>query len=95
MGDLIIFLFMLIVFAIIGGVIDMIVPGKMPYGLIGGIVAAIIGGLLAGFLFQGNGFGPSLTAFGWTMSIIPTLIGSIIFAFIVRFIMGRTGRTTL
>jgi uncharacterized membrane protein YeaQ/YmgE (transglycosylase-associated protein family) len=84
---------MIIVLAIIGGVIDMIVPGKMPYGMIGGIVAAIIGGLLGAFLLPD--FGPALRAFGWQLAIFPALIGAIIFAFIVRFIMGRTGKTTL
>lgn len=93
MGDIIVFLFMLIVLAIIGGVIDMVVPGKMPYGLIGGIGAAIIGGLLGAFLLPE--VGPSITAFGWRLSIIPAVIGGIIFGFIVRFLLGMSGRKTV
>jgi uncharacterized membrane protein YeaQ/YmgE (transglycosylase-associated protein family) len=84
---------MLIALAVIGGVIDMIVPGKMPYGLLGGIAAAIVGGLLGAFLL--GTWGPSVTAFGWTLNIIPALLGAIVLAFIVRFVMGRTGRTSL
>ncbi len=91
--DIIYLLFMIIVLAIIGGVVDMLVPGKMPNGLLGGIVAAIIGGLLGGFLF-GN-FGPAITAFGWTLSIIPALLGAIIFSIIVRFLLGMSGRRTV
>jgi uncharacterized membrane protein YeaQ/YmgE (transglycosylase-associated protein family) len=77
---------MLVVLAVIGWVIDLIVPGKMPYGWLGGIVAAIIGGLLGGVLF-GN-WGPAVTSFGWTLSIIPALLGAIILAVIVRLLMG-------
>lgn len=90
--DIIVFLFMIIVLAIIGGVVDMLIPGRMPNGWIGGVIAGILGGLLGGFLF-GN-FGPALTAFGWTLSIIPALLGAIIFAIIVRFLLGMMGRKT-
>jgi len=44
------FIVMLILLSIVGWVIDLIVPGKMPYGWVGGIVAAIIGGIIGGFL---------------------------------------------
>lgn len=84
---------MLILLSILGWVIDLIVPGKMPYGWLGGVVAAIVGGLIGGILF-GN-FGPSATFSGWTLSFIPALLGGIILAVIVRFIMGSTGRRTL
>jgi uncharacterized membrane protein YeaQ/YmgE (transglycosylase-associated protein family) len=84
---------MLIALAVIGGVIDMIVPGKMPYGLLGGIAAAIVGGLL-GALLLGT-WGPYITAFGWTLYIFPALIGAIILGFIVRFLLGMSGRKTL
>jgi len=91
--DVIYFLFMIIVLAIIGGVVDMVIPGRMPNGWIGGVIAAIIGGLLGAFIF--GQFGPAITAFGWTLSIIPALLGAIIFAIIVRFILGMSGRKTL
>ena len=51
------FIVMLILLSIVGWVIDLIVPGKMPYGWIGGIVAAIIGGIIGGFLFGFLDFG--------------------------------------
>ncbi len=93
MGGCLGFIAMLIMFSIIGWVIDIVVPGKMPYGWLGGIVAAIIGGLIGGMIF-GN-FGPTATVSGWTLSFIPALLGGIIFAFIARFLMGAQGRRTL
>ncbi len=93
MGDCLGLIAMLVMLSVLGWVIDLIVPGKMPYGWLGGIVAAIIGGLLGGFIF-GN-FGPAATFNEWSLSFIPALIGGIIFAFIVRFIMGQSGRRSL
>lgn len=87
------FIAILVMLSIVGWFIDVIVPGRMPYGWLGGIAAAIIGGLVGGFLF-GN-WGPSATWAGWTLSFIPALIGGIIVAFIVRFVMGSQGRRTL
>ena len=87
------FIAMLILLSIIGWVIDLIVPGKMPFGWLGGIIAALVGGLLGGFLF-GN-FGPAASFSGWTLSFIPALLGGIIVAVIVRFVMGSQGRRTL
>jgi uncharacterized membrane protein YeaQ/YmgE (transglycosylase-associated protein family) len=84
---------MLILLSIIGWVIDLIVPGKMPYGWLGGIVAAIIGGLLGGIIF-GN-FGPAASFSGWTLSFIPALLGGIILALIIRVVMGMQTRRTL
>ena len=93
MGDCLGLIVMLVMLSVLGWVIDLIVPGKMPYGWLGGIAAAIIGGLLGGFIF-GN-FGPAATFAGYTLSFIPALIGGIVFAFIVRFIMGQSGRRSL
>jgi uncharacterized membrane protein YeaQ/YmgE (transglycosylase-associated protein family) len=87
------FIAMLVMLSILGWVIDLIVPGKMPYGWLGGIVAAIIGGLIGGFLFPQ--FGPAATFSGWTLSFIPALLGGIILAFIIRFVMGMQGRRSL
>jgi uncharacterized membrane protein YeaQ/YmgE (transglycosylase-associated protein family) len=84
---------MLVMLSVLGWVIDLIVPGKMPYGWLGGIVAALIGGIIGGFIFPN--FGPAATFNDWTLSFIPALIGGIIFAFIVRFIMGQSGRRSL
>jgi uncharacterized membrane protein YeaQ/YmgE (transglycosylase-associated protein family) len=93
MGDCLGLIAMLIMLSVLGWVIDLIVPGKMPYGWLGGIAAAIIGGLLGGWIF--GTFGPAATFSGFTLAFIPALLGGIIFAFIVRFIMGQSGRRSL
>lgn len=93
MGDCLGLIVMLVMLSILGWVIDLIVPGKMPYGWLGGIVAALIGGILGGIIFPN--FGPAATFSGFTLSFIPALIGGIIFAFIVRFIMGQSGRRSM
>jgi len=87
------FIAILIMLSIVGWVIDLVVPGKMPYGWLGGIVAAIIGGLLGGIIF--GSWGPSATWSGWQLSFIPAILGGILFGFIVRFVMGAQTRRTL
>ena len=82
-----------IMLAVVGWVIDRIIPGKMPLGIIGGIGAAIVGGIIGGFLFSFIG-GPSATVSGYTFYFIPGLLGGILLAIIVRFIMGRTAKNT-
>ena len=87
------FIAILIMLSIIGWVIDLIVPGKLPYGWLGGIGAAIVGGLVGGFLF--GSWGPSATWAGWQLSFIPALLGGILVAFIVRFFMGAQSRRAM
>jgi len=89
---------MLIVLGFVGWVIDLVVPGKMPYGWIGGVVSAIIGGIVASWLFglfNINEFGPNITWNGYTLWVIPAIIGGIIFAAVVRFVMGLLRRPTV
>jgi uncharacterized membrane protein YeaQ/YmgE (transglycosylase-associated protein family) len=93
MGGCLGFIAILIMLSIIGWVIDMIVPGRMPYGWLGGIVAAIIGGLLGGIIF--GSWGPSAEWSGWHLSFVPALLGGILFGFIVRFVMSTQTRRTL
>lgn len=93
MGECFGLILFLIVAAVIGWFADLIVPGKMPYGWIGGIVAAIIGGLLGGVLL--GRWGPWVGGPGFAYYIIPGLIGTIIVAFLVRFLLGQTGRRSL
>jgi len=57
------------------------------------VVSAIIGGVIGGWLF-GN-FGPAVTWNGYTLSLIPAILGGIILAVIVRFIMGMSSRRTM
>jgi uncharacterized membrane protein YeaQ/YmgE (transglycosylase-associated protein family) len=89
---------MLIVLGFVGWVIDLVVPGKMPYGWIGGVVSAILGGIVASWLFGLlgiNEFGPNITWNGYTLFIIPAIIGGIILALVVRFVMGMMRRPTV
>ena len=58
MGDCIGVIALFILLAIVGWVMDKIIPGKMPYGIIGGIVAAIAGGIIGGWLFGFLSLGP-------------------------------------
>jgi uncharacterized membrane protein YeaQ/YmgE (transglycosylase-associated protein family) len=87
------FVVMVLVLAAIGWVIDLVLPGKMPYGWLGGVVAAIIGGIVGGFLF--GQWGPAVTWNEWTLSIIPAILGGIVVALIVRFVMGMGGRRSV
>ena len=87
MGDCIGLIGVLILAAIAGWVADLIIPGKMPYGWVGGVVAGIIGGLIAGFLPLDIGGLHACTA-GFCYYLIPGILGAIIFAFLVRFLMG-------
>ncbi len=90
MGDCIGVIAMFILLAVVGWVIDRIIPGKMPYGIIGGIVAAIIGGVIGGFQFGVLSFGLQAPDGGMTFYFIPGLLGGIVFAIIVRFVMGMS-----
>ncbi len=90
MGDCLGIIVLFLMLAVIGWVMDLIIPGKMPYGIVGGIVAAIAGGLVGGFLFE-------FLSFGWWAQIgsirfyfIPGLLGGIVLAIVVRFVMGMS-----
>lgn len=86
---------MVVMLSVLGWVIDLIIPGKMPFGWLGGIVAAIIGGMIGGFLFGFLDFGPWAELGTTRLYFIPALLGGIVFAFLVRFLMGMGGRRTL
>lgn len=81
---------LLIMLSIIGWIIDLIVPGKMPFGWLGGVIAAIIGGIIGGFLFGFLDFGPWVQVNNIRFYFIPAALGGIVLAFIIRFIMGAT-----
>lgn len=59
---------------LVGGLADLLVPGKMPGGWLGAVAAGLLGGWL-GALFIGN-MGPSL--FG--VSVLPSFLGAAILA---------------
>jgi uncharacterized membrane protein YeaQ/YmgE (transglycosylase-associated protein family) len=56
----------------IGGLADMAVPGKLPYGWLGAVIAGVIGGWVGSLLLQN--WGPSL--FG--VELIPTFVGAVV-----------------
>lgn len=95
MGDCLGIIGVLIFLSIVGWVIDLVVPGKMPYGWLGGIVAAIVGGLIGGYLFGFLSLGPWAQVGSTRLYFIPAVLGGIILGFIVRFVMGSTNRRTL
>ena len=80
----------LIFAAIAGWFADMVIPGKMPYGWIGGIVAGIIGGIIGGMLLPS--FGPTECSGSFCYALIPGIIGALIFAVLVRFLLGMGAR---
>jgi len=94
-GNCIGIIVLFIMLAAIGWVIDLIIPGKMPYGWLGGVAAAVIGGIIGGWLFGFLSIGPWADVGGTRFYFIPGLLGGIILAFIVRFVMGSTNRRTL
>ena len=96
MLDCIGFIAMFIMLLVIGWVIDLIVPGKMPMGWIGGVIAALIGGVIGGFLFSFLDFGLHAQVGNLRLYFIPALLGGIVLAIVVRFLMGMSvgGRRT-
>lgn len=80
------FILMIIVAAIVGWIADLVVPGELPFGIIGSIIAGIIGAFIGSALL-GN-FGPQVGG----IALIPAIIGAIIFAFLLRFLLGFMGR---
>lgn len=80
------FILMIIVAAIVGWIADLIVPGDLPFGIIGSIIAGIIGAFIGSALL-GN-FGPQVGG----IALIPAIIGAIVFAFLLRFLLGFMGQ---
>ncbi|TAK26066.1 MAG: GlsB/YeaQ/YmgE family stress response membrane protein [Chloroflexota bacterium] len=57
---------------LIGGLADMVVPGRLPYGFLGAIGAGVVGGWLGSALLPA--LGPAL--FG--VEIVPTFLGALV-----------------
>lgn len=79
-------IFMLISAALIGWIADMVVPGRLPFGWVGSIVAGLVGAWLGSSLL--GDWGPT---FGG-LALVPGIIGAIVFAFLVRVLMGSARR---
>jgi uncharacterized membrane protein YeaQ/YmgE (transglycosylase-associated protein family) len=79
------FIILLVVAAIAGAIGEMIAGGKVPGGWIGSIIAGFIGAWIGGALFH---FGPTLGG----IQIIPAIVGSALFVFVLRLITGGSTR---
>lgn len=77
---------MLITAAFIGWIADMVVPGRLPLGWIGSIMAGLVGAWI-GTAIIGE-WGPTVGG----LALVPGIIGAVIFAFLVRILLGSANR---
>ena len=68
----------LVIAGIIGWLADRIVPGDLPYGLLGAIVAGLLGSFVGGLLL--GDLGPGIAG----IELIPALVGAVILAFVAN-----------
>jgi uncharacterized membrane protein YeaQ/YmgE (transglycosylase-associated protein family) len=81
--DLLGFLILLIVAAIVGAVGEMIGGVDVPGGWIGAIIVGLIGAWLGSMLIH---FGPVIGG----IQVIPAMIGAILFVLVLRLILSAT-----
>ena len=79
----------LVMAGLIGMAADAVVPGKLPYGLIGAALVGIIGGFI-GHLILGD-LGPSL--FG--VRILPAFVGAVVVAAVAELVANSRFRRAL
>ena len=79
----------LVMAALVGMAADAVVPGKLPYGLLGAALAGIVGGFL-GSLLLGH-VGPAL--FG--VRIIPAFVGAVLIAAAAELVNHSRSRRAL
>ena len=77
---------MLVMAGIVGVLADKLVPGELPYGMLGAVIAGLVGSWL-GTMLLGH-LGP--TIFG--IAIIPGIIGAAVLAAVVEFGGKALGR---
>ena len=65
----------LLMAAVIGALADAVVPGRLPYGLLGAVLAGIVGSWLGVLLLPR--LGPSIFGF----PLIPGFVGAVVLAF--------------
>jgi uncharacterized membrane protein YeaQ/YmgE (transglycosylase-associated protein family) len=80
--DILGFLILLIVAAIVGAIGEMIAGGKVPGGWLGSILTGLVGAWLGGMLIH---FGPVIGG----IQIIPAILGAALFVFLIRLLSGR------
>jgi uncharacterized membrane protein YeaQ/YmgE (transglycosylase-associated protein family) len=73
----------LVVAGVVGWLADKVVPGDLPYGLLGAVVAGLLGSWLGGWLL--DDFGPSIGG----IALIPAFVGAVILAFIADFFVKQ------
>jgi len=88
--DIIGFIIMVVIGAVIGFIADAIVPGALPGGWIGAALAGIVGSFVGGYLF--NALKLPLGPIFYGFAVVPSIIGAIIVALLVRFLMQNSGR---
>jgi uncharacterized membrane protein YeaQ/YmgE (transglycosylase-associated protein family) len=79
--------------AVIGALADAVVPGRLPYGLLGAMVAGLVGSWLGTLLLRQvvGPLGPlGLSVFG--VPLIPAFLGAVLVAFAVRALGPRAVR---
>lgn len=87
LGSLLALVFALLMAALVGAAADKIVPGRLPYGMLGATGAGLLGAWL-GTLLIGK-WGPVL--FG--LPLIPAFVGAVIVAVVVELVlMGMSRR---
>ncbi|MFC3886002.1 GlsB/YeaQ/YmgE family stress response membrane protein [Bacillus songklensis] len=79
------FIWSLIIGGIIGWVASLLTGRDIPGGIIGNIIAGFIGAWLGTAIF--GDFGPEVGGF----ELIPAIIGAVLLALIVSFVMRRMG----
>ena len=80
--DLVGFLILLIVAAVVGAIGEMIAGGSVPGGWLGAILVGLVGAWLGGLLIH---VGPVIGG----IQIIPAIIGAALFVFVIRLVSGR------
>lgn len=73
------FLVTLIIAAVAGWIGDALVRNNMPGGFWGALLAGLVGSWIGAYIPFFNALGPRL----WGIAIIPTIIGSALFIFIL------------
>lgn len=80
------FIWYLIIGGVLGALAGMILGKDIPGGVIGNILAGIIGAWIGGNLF--GSWGPQVSSF----YILPTLLGALVFVFILSLILSSMNK---